>query len=267
MLKKLTHFLMSLWNKKIKRLPGRNKKILNLLKDIADGRDYKYKPANMASTEIDSIKGGVTEVRGRRRAKNQGDIGSCVTHCFCTLFELSISPKRNIDLSELFLYYVARKYEGTEDRDSGLYMRDGAKMLKDIGAALERHWPYDTSKFKQKPPAIAYISASFLRIKAYYRIYSVKAMKYCAGVDKRPVGLSLQVVNSFILNRSGVIKMPLKGEEPVGNHAVSVVEVDPEKGFLIENSWGSAWGKQGYAWVPFDYVQKYWNDAYMVEVY
>lgn len=33
------------------------------------------------------------------------------------------------------------------------------------------------------------------------------------------------------------------------NHGVTLVGYDPDKGYLIKNSWGKSWGIEGYAYV------------------
>jgi C1A family cysteine protease len=55
--------------------------------------------------------------------------------------------------------------------------------------------------------------------------------------------------------KSGVLEMPKPGEEVVGGHCVLAVGYDDDAGaFIVRNSWGSKWGKDGYFTMPYAYL-------------
>jgi C1A family cysteine protease len=49
--------------------------------------------------------------------------------------------------------------------------------------------------------------------------------------------------------------MPRKSERVLGGHAVLGVGYnDKQKRFIVRNSWGTGWGKQGYFTMPYAYL-------------
>ena len=55
--------------------------------------------------------------------------------------------------------------------------------------------------------------------------------------------------------KTGKVPMPGKNERVLGGHAVLDVGYnDADKRFLVRNSWGIGWGKQGYFTMPYDYL-------------
>jgi C1A family cysteine protease len=58
-----------------------------------------------------------------------------------------------------------------------------------------------------------------------------------------------------VVGKSGVLNMPAKGEKVLGGHPVMCVGYDDtEQRFLIRNSWGADWSKQGYFTMPYAYL-------------
>jgi hypothetical protein len=56
----------------------------------------------------------------------------------------------------------------------------------------------------------------------------------------------------FTPGPDGVLPPP---DQTAGGHAYKFVGYDDSKGaFLMQNSWGSAWGLLGHAWMPYEYV-------------
>lgn len=67
----------------------------------------------------------------------------------------------------------------------------------------------------------------------------------------------------------GKIPFPCDGEKVEGGHAVVAVGYDDNLeisnpgcdgssttgALLIRNSWGTAWGQDGYGWLPYQYVE------------
>ena len=49
--------------------------------------------------------------------------------------------------------------------------------------------------------------------------------------------------------------MPGRAESLLGGHAMVVVGYDePQRRFLVRNSWGTSWGRQGYGTMSYDYL-------------
>ena len=191
--------------------------------------------------------------------EDQGDLGSCTSHALAGALEFLEKKDKEIlvRMSRLFIYYDERALEGTVSSDSGANLRDGIKSLAKQGCCPETEWPYLISKFTAKPPAKCYSDASAHIIQNYYRITTLNDMKTCL-VAGFPFVLGFTVYESFesdIVTRTGVVPMPAKHEQVLGGHAVLCVGFDdPTQRFIVRNSWGTAWGMQGYFTLPYAYV-------------
>jgi hypothetical protein len=74
----------------------------------------------------------------------------------------------------------------------------------------------------------------------------------------RPVGIGLKLTESFYMPVDGLITFETAALMPSVLHAVAVVGLgwkDGEAHFLLRNSWGSSWGREGIAWVSATYVR------------
>jgi C1A family cysteine protease len=103
---------------------------------------------------------------------DQGDIGSCTAHGigFCFAFQRNKQGLGNLMPSRLFIYYNERVIEHTVESDAGAMIRDGIKVLAKQGVPPESHWPYETDKFRERPPANAFAQASAHLASKYERI-------------------------------------------------------------------------------------------------
>jgi len=241
--------------------------VLNLKKDPDDTRDYpllfKAIPRAEIPKQID-LREYFTVI------KNQGSIGSCAGFASCASAEYlrnkdtikSKSKESLFDLSELFVYYNARKLQGWENQDSGSYLRDICKTLMDDGIALEEVYPYDPAKVFEKPSWMAYFCARALRIKSYYRVMDINGMKQALSRGM-PIIIGITVYNNFFNYKEGIYKTNT-GQQS-GGHAITVVGYDDDKGaFLIRNSWGIGWGESGYVWYDYNTLMSNLMDAWVI---
>src|SRR5438445_13260812 len=92
---------------------------------------------------------------------DQGQLGSCTGNAIAGAIEFERLKQKLTDFvpSRLFIYYNERVIEGTVRSDSGAQIRDGIKSVASQGVCPETEWPYDITKFEQKPPSKAYADA------------------------------------------------------------------------------------------------------------
>src|SRR5258708_3273681 len=104
--------------------------------------------------------------------QDQGQLGSCTANALAGNLDYLKKQKlqKVLDFSRLFIYYNERVIEHTTNTDSGAMIRDGIKTLAKLGACPESEWPYDVSKFTQKPTDKDYADALKYQIIAYYRL-------------------------------------------------------------------------------------------------
>jgi len=237
--------------------------------DRPDQRDYLYsaiRPVVRLPKEVDLR-------RLCSSVENQEELGSCTANALAGNLEYldrkddqsdSVSRLRRLtesdytDVSRLFIYYNERALEGTVDYDSGASLRDGIKTLRKQGACWEKTWPYLIERFAKKPAKKCYLEAKRHRIESYHRIGALHEMLTCLA-EGYPFVFGFTVYESFQSQRvakTGVVSMPGKKEKAIGGHAVLAVGYNQkQKRFLVRNSWGTEWGKDGYFTMPYEYLE------------
>lgn len=195
---------------------------------------------------------------------DQGALGSCTANALVGLREFLAA--NTLVLSRLFLYYQERVLEGDVQHDTGSSLRDGMKALNTIGVCPEVDEPYVENAFSVAPSQKAMIDAGQFKISAYQRIVSLATAKVALAASK-PVAFGFAVYESFESEdtaTTGIIPMPKKHEQLLGGHAMLLVGYnDHSKWLIARNSWGTAWGKGGYCFMPYKVFTKYCRDAWV----
>jgi C1A family cysteine protease len=227
--------------------------------DLPDFRDHHYEgPPEVASNLPERV-----DMRDECPAVyNQGQLGSCTANAIGGLLEFDQMKQGEnaFTPSRLFIYYEERNQEGTIGSDSGAMIRDGIKVVNALGAPPETDWAYDISKFEERPPQKAYDDAKLNQALEYQRIpRDLTQMKACLA-SGFPFVFGFRVYQSFEsaeVTDTGRAPMPKDGEHALGGHAVLAVGYnDRIDRFIVRNSWGTEWGRDGYFTIPFDYLME-----------
>jgi C1A family cysteine protease len=236
--------------------------------DIPDQRDYKLPKLGMLGgmvarymvlpAKVDLRLGQMPPIY------DQGSLGSCTANASgaALQFDQMKQGRLNFIPSRLFIYYEERVLEGTVNVDSGGYLRDAAKVCATKGGPKEDLWPYDISKFTVKPPQAAYDDGMLHQSTLYLRVNrSLTDFKKCL-YEGFPFFFGFTVYERFEsaeMASTGILYMPIATEQRVGGHAVLVVGYDNSLyggvgGWIVRNSWGTAWGQAGYFTMPYNYL-------------
>lgn len=228
-------------------------------KDKTDERDHLFVklPFILIPEELD--------LRNRcSPVVDQGDLGSCTANAMGSGLReyLEIKNKQTfVTLSRLYLYYHERLLEGTVTEDSGAQIRDGMKVLKKLGICPEALHPYDISKFTDAPSQAAEEAAGQYKISYYQRLYTIRDVQHCLA-GGYPVVVGMTVYESFESNsvtKTGIVPTPKRYEQILGGHAMLIVgykKIGQALYFVVRNSWGTAWGDQGYCYIPAKFITK-----------
>lgn len=163
-----------------------------------------------------------------------------------------------------WLFYHAARRAGTGPRE-GTTIPDTRQVLHDLGQPLERIWPYNglsPSTTAWGPPA---------GVAPLFRCgsdgWGADIAHIRQELDRgRPVVLALFVSSAFTVAttwmRTGTEFILPDDGEPIDRqrgHAVVAVghgRYRSEDLILVRNSWGSAWGSGGHAWVRDTYLRR-----------
>lgn len=202
--------------------------------------------------------------------EDQDQIGSCVANAVAGAYEYLVKKHNNVenyDVSRLFIYYNAREIDGTVDEDAGCIISSAIQSLQEKGACSENTWPYDIEKFTETPPDEAYEEAAKFIVEDMQAVpVDLNSWKQ-ALAEGNPIIFGLSLFNSFDSQRKpGLVPAPTPSEasrESHGGHAMLCVGYsDPDKVFIVRNSWGPDWGDDGYCYIPYDYlVNPKYNDG------
>ena len=226
------------------------------IKDRGDPRDFLFTKVHAPAAPLP------VPPKISLRAKmppvwNQGELGSCSAHGVLACFNF---VHKGGPWSRLELYYEERVLEGTVDQDSGAMIRDGIKILANIGVGLESEWPYDVTKFKDAPPEKLLAESSANKIITYSRLLNKQDMIQCL-LSGYPIVFGMQLYESFEtpqVAQSGIIRLPSSVEQCLGGHCMSIVgynsNVYGSFFWEVRNSWDTTWGDNGYCWIEDSYM-------------
>lgn len=153
-------------------------------------------------------------------------------------------------VSRLFIYNMARTVEGILDLDAGTHIRTGFDVLSRFGSCPEALWPYEESKVFTSPSLKAQRAALGHKIHSYYRISStgpdrINDLIAALRAKHFPV-FGTQVTKAFqALSGLGPTDTPASDEPIAGGHCMMVCGYIGGN-FLVKNSWGPGWGKNGF---------------------
>lgn len=225
--------------------------------DLPDFRDLQF----MAPVPVGDLPERVDMRDACPPVYDQGQLGSCTANAIGAMLQFDQKKQSEEDFqpSRLFIYYGEREMEGTLASDSGAMIRDGIKFVNAYGAPPEADWPYDIQKFAEKPPQQAYDDAQLHQALEYRRIsQDVGQMKGCLA-SGLPFVFGFRVYESFESSEvaeTGRAPLPQKEEKALGGHAVMAVGYnDRQDRFIVRNSWGTGWGREGYFTLPFKYLE------------
>lgn len=231
----------------------------------ADQRDYLYVNSGNTPQPTVDLRPYATLV------EDQSTLGSCVGEAVTAAYELMTVqkyPSVAVQLSELFVYYNARAYEGTIASDSGASIRNALRGLKIYGVCDETLWPYDISKFTTQPSEAAYSDAAKRAISKYYRVLGIPNV-LDAMSSGYPVVAGMTVTANFMTldrNNYALVKHDYY-EPPLDGHAVLIVGYDiPNKTFTLQNSFGTDWGLDGYFTMSFDYAEDWIFESWVYDI-
>jgi C1A family cysteine protease len=198
--------------------------------------------------------------------RDQGQLGSCTGFSIAVGLREFLLIKLGlplVPLSPLFIYYEERFTEHTVHQDAGAQPRDGLRALTKIGVCPEADDPYNIAVFTHKPSNEAVHAAANFKIAAYHRLKTLRDVQ-TALAGGSGVVMGFKVYESFesdSVAKDGKMPMPGANEASIGGHAVFIAgyQTDPAiegGGYLIvKNSWSTAWGDNGYFYMPFAYVR------------
>ena len=235
--------------------------------DKEDSRDLFYRSTKSVLPSALSLRGNMPPVL------DQGQLGSCTANAICNAFRFDEMKQNlaNIERSRLFLYYNERVIDGDVNSDSGATIRDGMKSVNSTGICSNEEWPYDITKFMEKPLEECYIKAKPNHSIRYQRVNQNLVDMKNSLLDGYPIIIGFRVYASMetsTVTQSGNVPLPQPDEQLLGEHAILLTGYDDDKKvFHFQNSWGEIWGDKGYGSILYDYVTNpdYASDFWIME--
>jgi C1A family cysteine protease len=215
---------------------------------------------------------------------DQGHLGSCTDNAAASLhyFVQRLDGRSNpIVPSRLMLYYNARVREGSVLWDNGSEPGSVMATMHHEGVCDERLWPYDISRFTERPPDLCYQVGKQHTARRYEQLMDwpftatrgdptgIGEMKACLHRGY-PFIFGFPVYQQFESDNGGNIEWAGDHGSYLGGHCCMAVGYDDHHrtgDFLCQNSWGPNWGYQGgFFWMPYDYMKYCGMDKWTLTV-
>lgn len=218
---------------------------------------------------------------------NQGQEGSCVgwsTSYYYKSFQearehhWSLSDPNHL-FSPSFVYNQINMGRD-EGKDGGASAADAMALLTQEGDVPIARFPYVEKDVVTQPTQALIDSGAPFQARDFGYLFKPHTQSEYLPYHNDITGLKhwlasgdglviqMTLFPSFESYQGGVYDADVSGEQPAGGHAMFVVGYDDNAegtgigAFKIENSWGPAWGEQGYVWISYRLVSQYADSAW-----
>lgn len=217
--------------------------------------------------------------------KHQGETMACTGFALSAVVEYALrASKRELEpsISPFMLYSMARRYDEFPGAvaDEGSSLRGALKGWFRHGACAQELFPS-----LEMPPAADDIEKDWWfdavrrPLGAYYRIKPTQIADMHAALNEAGIlyvscgchagwdqGMNLPVMSDRPSHFDEVWTIPIEpGWAAHAGHAFVLVGYN-ERGFLLQNSWGTEWGSHGYAVLTYDDWLKNAMDCWVVQL-
>lgn len=194
---------------------------------------------------------------------DQGAIGSCAQNALISIIQMQMkmSGIEIPTLSRMGLYADVRNLQQTFNYDSGTSVSVMMTVAQTKGIGYETTWPYQQSKLYVQPSTAYAQEAAQHKMGSYGEVSTetqwpimINGIKMLLGEGK-PVFLALMVDSWFMQQTGPIASQPGTGPDTAGSgHAVAIVGFDENNTpndntddyLIVQNSWGTSWGDNGY---------------------
>ncbi len=175
--------------------------------------------------------------------------------------------------SPFFIYEQAKSVDDIYCQE-GTSLFNALEIIKNIGAVRISEFDSQcgqmiTNNDEQK--------ASRYRIQDYKRLFDTDVDNKTLLIKKslaenKPVIIGMQCCTESFLNAKGEKfweKQITDNPYPEGGHALTIVGYDDERyggAFELMNSWGTAWGDEGFIWMSYTDIEQYCFEAYEMSI-
>lgn len=240
------------------------------MRPAKDDRDFTFGIENMnASTiETNSDKTFFQLPTKSIRIENQKSVNWCTAFAFTTCFEHLVSllcQDDSFQASPLFNYTQSLILDSVDLKsDPGTSIRSAVSNARLSGVPRDTTWPSVRSNISVVPNQAAYEEAFLLsKMFTYFEIIrSRQVLKYILADLNFMVMIGFAVFPSYeseAVAVSGDIPLPSNNELNAGNiggHACVILGFDDSRQvYIVVNSYGASWGKNGYGTIPYAYFE------------
>jgi hypothetical protein len=205
---------------------------------------------------------------------NQGNQNSCVgwaTAYALKSYQEKIEERRSLAsqnrVNPQMVFSPAFVYNQINNgRDGGASFIDALNLLSSQGAVSLADMPYRENDFAHRPAAALHQKAKRYRID-YWRQVNVSDIKevkaqLSAGY---PVLIGAMVDEGFLKHKNGHFWKKKQGKT-LGGHAMVLVGYDnARQAFKLINSWGTAWGDQGFGYIDYKLLPQVVREGYVAK--
>lgn len=150
--------------------------------------------------------------------------------------------------------------------ESGTSLKAALDVARKYGAVRESELPFSGQLYPGTTGGF-YARAAQLRI-AYFNLgRDPEEWRRWLASDGGPILTRLDVDRTWDEAGDTDGKLDVyKTETRRGGHAVAIVGFTADRRFIIRNSWGTDWGRQGYGYASEEYAAQAFTEAYGVRV-
>lgn len=212
--------------------------------------------------------------------KDQRSRGTCMAFATVATMESNLKRQKNLtaDISEEHLYKIVKDSVQKDRNSDGTTFRGLLDALSGKRVCSESQQPYEAPSRCQLAPACT--SGAVYSIERSIFIPREPVLPFWAGnarVLEAFIDLGYDVAfSAYVAGTSwyddaetGIIDVQLQSDgtpvDPRGSHGFALIGYNRPGGyFIMKNSWGTDWGRDGYARISYDYLQTYAKDAIVV---